>query len=1137
MKFLLLLLCLVFQANAYARRKAIFAPLPVNADTVALWNFDNDSGDSVVDGAPDPITATAYNTVYGPMPELDVAFGNSRFFAINSFVDLNQIIGSKLDFTGKNEVQIEAVIRLNSAANSNHMIVSIDNVRLMVINNHLAGFIRQGGGLLGVVGDTALQTNTNYSVGMSYVNQKLTIVLNGRSDGQVILTEPIATPSLNNARGFIGGDLLNKFFPGYIDNVRIQSKNSFDVTSPQVTLNQPTSFVLNEPFPQFNISFTEDLSGVDLSSVRIYLNGIQQNMTVTTSGITGVMNDSMKTGQVNEVKVVVSDLAGNQTIKIYNFSFTNILARTEYEDDANTLGLWHMNDFSSGTMMDSSSHGNHGIGDSRNIGVTDGVFGAGKLFLGSPSSLINTSTILIPGQEFTIEMWLRPNSGSVTEEVLFNNGQIKLARYSTGQIRLIFYTTRHGEVFETTLAHFPAGQLHHLAVTWNGNLETNNLNFYVDGALIQVFTAPTNCDFDPIPRTGAIGQYYSGMIDEVRFSSIVRTGFNIPSFDNQAINFLAPLTASSVSSAQPTIHVALNTVVNPNNIILKLNGVRELPSANLTFTSNSIDGVMATLTTLGLNVLDVSFTDGNNIQRKKSEYFFYVKDLGGSEYTSDAYTVGLWHLNDTVSFKLKDSSGNNNHLEMKNSILKTGIMSNGRGGAFGTNGNNLPFKSRAFTVEGFFRPSQIINDNASLWTLNGPEITQNVYVNPQTGTMRVIFNSPDQALDQTFANLYPTDGDFHHVAFVHDPSRGFAQSLLLIDGEVKQAFNYKVTCDCMDNLDLQFGHSILTADELRFSKIARYTYQIGDGVDTKPSITQNLPVENTTISASTTQVQYTLSDADGILASSAKLYVNGVLANNLSIDDNGTTATVTGTIALSGGSNLLEMHVKDISGNEQVKGSYIFSIIKGLAQNYTTDADTVVLYHMDEVSGNVLADSSGNGYHLSTAWNMTAPGVFGTSGATIYNHGNSLAIDGLTNLGTYTIEAWTKPINNANFYIAKLGNFFAFLNNGVLSFNAPSGHSFITPTQVVAQDGQFHHLAFIIDTSHPYHNLYLVVDGVVKFFAYVNPSFLRLTSDNAFKFAEIAWDNPFDEFRFSKVGRYTLNYSQNKKNINQKAKR
>ena len=72
------------------------------------------------------------------------------------------------------------------------------------------------------------------------------------------------------------------------------------------------------------------------------------------------MDDDLVSGSMNTIKIVVKDEFGNRAEK-HLISFVVPLSRTEYTPDADTLGLWHMNENSAGFISDASTHANHGF--------------------------------------------------------------------------------------------------------------------------------------------------------------------------------------------------------------------------------------------------------------------------------------------------------------------------------------------------------------------------------------------------------------------------------------------------------------------------------------------------------------------------------------------------------------------------------------------------------------------------------------------------------------------------------------------------------------------------------------------------------------------------------------------------------
>src|SRR5690606_27911071 len=115
-----------------------------------------------------------------------------------------------------------------------------------------------------------------------------------------------------NSRTYIGGDLFQRYFPGYVDDVRVSSVAGIDITLPTITLVEPASFQLQDARPNFSIEIADSESGINVSSVQVFLNNtLQENLTVTAAEISGQMDQDMIATMLNEVKVVVSDNNGN----------------------------------------------------------------------------------------------------------------------------------------------------------------------------------------------------------------------------------------------------------------------------------------------------------------------------------------------------------------------------------------------------------------------------------------------------------------------------------------------------------------------------------------------------------------------------------------------------------------------------------------------------------------------------------------------------------------------------------------------------------------------------------------------------------------------------------------------------------
>ncbi len=90
--------------------------------------------------------------------------------------------------------------------------------------------------------------------------------------------------------------------------------------------------------------------------------------------------------------------------------------RSEFEADASTIALWHFNENSGQTAADISANNYHLVfGNDTSIesidpGWTTGRFGAGVLFDGSQSQILNYNNSMVFSDQITVELWVRLTS-------------------------------------------------------------------------------------------------------------------------------------------------------------------------------------------------------------------------------------------------------------------------------------------------------------------------------------------------------------------------------------------------------------------------------------------------------------------------------------------------------------------------------------------------------------------------------------------------------------------------------------------------------------------------------------------------------------------------------------------------------
>ncbi|MBI2519498.1 MAG: hypothetical protein HYV97_03750 [Bdellovibrio sp.] len=1121
-------------------------PVSVDGNTIALWNFNNDPAttfDNVLDDAVNPINGTAYSAPLGPLPGLDVAFENGRQFSTSSsFIDLGVSLGTKLDLTGSTAFTIEAVIKRTGNAPGNHTIYENRQIQFLVIDNQLAAFVAQPGGFLGLVSTTLLSMNTNYRATMELNGGFLSLFLNGVNVGSVQINNPVASPINPTYHAFIGGSILGEFFPGYIDDVRLSDIARIDNLPPVVAMLAPIpGQIVTVARPNFNITFADD-SNIDVGSIKVYLNDVlQTGISRNASGVQGQMDDDLISGNVNTIKIVVNDEFGNRAEKTFNIIRGAIGGRTEYTPDADTLGLWHMNENSAGFIADSSVRMNHGFNPtSQSTGtvVAEGIFGNGREF--SSNGHFDVPPLRLPGQKFTFETWLRPNNN--TTGSLINTDQVEVQRRTTGFIRILIRTRLQTFDYETLLNEFPAGEFHHLAVVWDGTKTASNLVVFKDGVLIQAFDAPNNCDFNPAPKIATIGSGFTGLLDEMRFSSVVRSSFNVPSLKEVGIFFLTLQNGTSVNTDHPQVNVNINSLIgiNPQNISISLNGVSQTASTGLTITATNISGTMENALTPGMNEVEVQYIDNDNNQKKKKQYFFYIVDGGGTAYTADSDTAILLHFESPNGADIEDSSdGHYTFLPNSPTISQAipGVIGFARRGSqLHSDGQIINLGTRSHTLEGFFKRRQDsapYSSDFSIMRISRSGFSNNITLDPTTGKIGVTFSTSSSYMDEDVIGAVPVDDNYHHIAMVFDDSRDFAQYMIIVDGQVKFAKDYDCHCNFDGEMQVTIDDSArFEVDEVRISKVARYTFNYG--IADRPDITSFTPAIEATLHTLTPPLSYALTDPSGISPTGTYLKINGVLQSGLNLDLSGFNGTLSGTASnMVAGTNDFELHVKNGLGYEEVRRFFVFVIMSGGATAYTTDVNTTALYHMDETSGSVLADDSGqsNDVNLTGSYNLNVPGVFSSTGLSLNDAQPGITIPDLIGLSNYTMEGFVKFANETSpmivmkiGYLSLCGNYYAA---GNLTVRLPS---YETPIQILnpIHDSLFHHFGIIVDSSR--RNVLLVIDGEVVGSGKVPTSALAILSDSLELVNYTGGQTlTMDEFRISKIPRYTLNYSQSKR--------
>ncbi len=206
-----------------------------------------------------------------------------------------------------------------------------------------------------------------------------------------------------------------------------------------------------------------------------------------------------------------------------------------YETDANTVGLWHLDEKSgSGAYLKDSSASAYN-GTPSGATFTQGKIGGTRRFNGS-SDYLSFGSVLQLDSSYTIEAWIKPRTFGNDEAILFNGDgsyfRYNFAVYASQKIGFSGNSTgawagRWTYYSNDTLT---ADQWAHVVVTRNGG-SGSTAYFYINGVESGSFTDnhyATSAGPLYIGRAYISSNYYfDGLIDEVRVSNTSRSATEI----------------------------------------------------------------------------------------------------------------------------------------------------------------------------------------------------------------------------------------------------------------------------------------------------------------------------------------------------------------------------------------------------------------------------------------------------------------------------------------------------------------------------------------------------------------------------------------------------------------------------------
>jgi hypothetical protein len=401
-----------------------------------------------------------------------------------------------------------------------------------------------------------------------------------------------------------------------------------------------------------------------------------------------------------------------------------------------------------------------------------------------------------------------------------------------------------------------------------------------------------------------------------------------------------------------------------------------------------------------------------------------------SPFVVEQDTVLLWHLDEMLygneCFYAPDATANHFDVDCYdlffNSLVdgrfgKGAFSSTFHAGRYGADTDTrglLSFGDSGFTLEGWYKvsPEDLIPEQT--YTLMGRESTNSygaqgadyaLKLLPTGALQAQLFNANGDLWETTFdTSVTPfVDGTWHYVALSVERGAAPEQNRLVIyiDGAERASTPAPAGFGAVrTSPDFRFGTAFAgISDEIRVSSTAHTAEQIQlyyenetlrVGSATPKNLDRGTTTEVVVTGYKLTNAQPTLTALDGSPLA-ATIQITARTANSLKLSVNvDATAPV--------GDALLTLTENGLSQSRPV------TIIA--PQPFLAEAGTVLLWHMDETSGQTIADAGPFGIN-GTNYYATINGRFG-KGRTGDSSANSNAPSLSFGAGSFTVESWFK---------------------------------------------------------------------------------------------------------------------------------
>ena len=279
-------------------------------------------------------------------------------------------------------------------------------------------------------------------------------------------------------------------------------------------------------------------------NMRLFINGVQQSETDNSGSlfnsnstllIGSDLTSSRTNGTVDEVQIWNRSLTADEVNELYqskvtygtqtNFTFSeqntgDSDVNYDFFRNSTVAGIWHFDEGSGNTAVDSSGNGNTGTLNT-NVSWTTGRFGSAASFNGSVNSVtVPHSSLFVPSNGvMTVAAWVKFSDLNTIEDIV-NKGwnRVWLFRYSDNKVSFRLNNSVSFSVGSNlALTSNNLGNWYYIVGTYDGNV----IRIYINGTLDNSNTVGA-LNLVDVGDTLEIGsqqkyaEFFNGTIDEVR---------------------------------------------------------------------------------------------------------------------------------------------------------------------------------------------------------------------------------------------------------------------------------------------------------------------------------------------------------------------------------------------------------------------------------------------------------------------------------------------------------------------------------------------------------------------------------------------------------------------------------------------